>query len=173
MPSHTSLEYFHEQNTDGATTSPLDIKGQWKRIDRSQLNFGFTQDVVWIRFNIDPQDYGSSQLLLEVASHKIDQLDLFVYDWSDTGPILKEQFHVGDHLSIVDTGFDRNSIAGLTEAPIIEEYPISISNLQLSMIRRLGFSPMRPEKQIKNHGFSEMKILVLDDHQGNLQVVSG
>ncbi|TNC90480.1 MAG: hypothetical protein CSH49_02690 [Alcanivorax sp.] len=94
------LSYFVQAKTNAVPVEdPRYLNAHWEPIQRSELNMGFTDDVVWVRFDI-PSDQQRRNLMLEVANHKIDHLEVFVYKLNTTGQDLHSRFSVGDHLPI-------------------------------------------------------------------------
>lgn len=98
-----SLQYFHDAESRYSwNTSPLDLNVTWQNITRSQLNLGFIQGYLWVKFNLDPVANGTERLLLELANHKVNHLDVFVYQRNAGRMVLQTQFHVGDKVPIAD-----------------------------------------------------------------------
>ncbi|RLU02166.1 MAG: hybrid sensor histidine kinase/response regulator, partial [Ketobacter sp.] len=99
-PSSPDLFFYHEQYP-GAEESlaPHKIK-EWKAVERSQLNLGFVEGNIWVKFQIEPNHSGSPQLMLEVANHKITELDVYVYKVAGNELLPDARFSVGDHLPI-------------------------------------------------------------------------
>ena len=74
---------------------------------------------------------------------------------------------------VVKAGFARNSIEGLHKPPIFEEFPISITSIQLTLLERIGFKRKLPPATSENIDLSKMRLLVVDDNPVNTKVICG
>ena len=63
-PSSPDLFFYHEQYP-GAEESlaPHKIK-EWKAVERSQLNLGFVEGNIWVKFQIEPNHSGAPEIML-------------------------------------------------------------------------------------------------------------
>lgn len=98
-------ELFYSNETAAVVNGhrqPWQMDANWQSIERSDLNFGFTDNVIWVTFNVTPDQHRHKKLMLEIANHKISQLDAYVYEVSGDTPTLMSQFNVGDHLPITE-----------------------------------------------------------------------
>ncbi|WP_290582826.1 hybrid sensor histidine kinase/response regulator [Ketobacter sp.] len=148
-----ALQFYHQPDAPPTDhLSPLNLDVPWQNIDRSELNLGFVEGDVWVRFELEAGALPPRPLLLEVANHKISRLDVFVYqrpapssadDPLQTGlqadrqePLqLEAHFAAGDHLPIAQRPYPaRNFI-----------FPIEYSP-QLNKVVYLRFNSRYPMK---------------------------
>lgn len=70
-------------------------------------------------------------------------------------------------------GTNRTRLETITPAPFIEEYPISITQIQLKILKSMGLRFEEDPEEHTSIDFSQLHILVVDDNQVNSLVISG
>lgn len=113
------LSYFEDKNGELSIDDVLRNKGiHWSSHPDSSPNFGLTQSIYWLKFNIR-NDVLFAKWLLVVGYPLLDKVDIYIRSHDDDNPyILREFISTGDQYA-----FDHRKI----------EHRLLVNNLDLSL----------------------------------------
>ncbi|MCG8669091.1 MAG: ATP-binding protein [Pseudomonadales bacterium] len=131
----------------------------WQKAPYRSLNLGFTESVVWLKFEI-PAHEEASEKLFEIANHKISDIELFVASLSQDQKTsekqwqIMRQFKVGDGVPISERVYPHRNFV----------FPIetSASEPRLILVRIQNKSPMKlplniwSEREFQSHDVDRM-----------------
>ncbi|MDX1692976.1 MAG: 7TM diverse intracellular signaling domain-containing protein [Ketobacteraceae bacterium] len=166
IPLH-SLAYLNDPGSDFKPETLLNTRQDWVAAGGDNLNLGFTSDVVWVRFFVDPRS-AEGETLLEIANHKITHLQLYVARKGDAAHWqVRQSFVASDSLPLSERVYPhRHFIFPLALSPdresqvllrIENDYPV---RLPLNLMQEAAFHQRDVDRTLF-HGFYFGTVLIM------------
>jgi signal transduction histidine kinase/CheY-like chemotaxis protein len=120
-----------------------------------------------------------AELILKAATERYDFIlvdqycEDFSIDSANEGILSHESTSESYFIFAVKAGFPRDAFKTTNMPHTYEEYPLSISSLQLKIIDSMGLSRSSGKTNHSDALFDDMKVLVVDDNPVNTMVVTG
>ena len=94
-----SLAYLKDPDDRFAIDGLLEGEQPWNSVAGDNLNLGFTSDTLWVRFYA-PATSDNDEFLLEVANHKLTEIQVFVAHQVNGTWQIVERYQASDDLPI-------------------------------------------------------------------------